>query len=343
MNSSLQVPFGYYTNLIPLGDLNRWLLIHHHPEYVRRLIAWLESKGGYVGVGGGWRSIQPTKAGAAPEGMSFHQNQKYADGFYGAVAVDLVKKNKAVGGRHISPTWADVLPQGSAAAKTWGLHNNVDGEPWHMQPIEIDGYTSWRNNGRPAPRVGYFLPVDTPPPPPPPPLGPINLPSGSPIIRKGASGPEVTEIQKALRIIADGEFGSQTESALKAWQANAGLMPDGIYGPQTATALKAFIAKRGQPVPDPGTNPDIHHPEMGTPPGSPSFKLGATDASTKIDGAAPDGRVSWLQAVIGVGITGTFDASTDGAVKSFQKNSALTVDGVYGTQTAAALADYRGR
>ncbi len=156
-------PYGYGTATRTLDWLEEWLLVHHHPEYVRRLVAWLESKDGVIGVGGGWRpgGGQPDKPGFAPEGKSFHQNQRYADGFIGACAVDVVKANP--GGVHRTVAWSDVPAQGSTAARIWGVHANVATEAWHIQPVEIDGWQSWVNAGSPAPVPGYPLPTDPPP------------------------------------------------------------------------------------------------------------------------------------------------------------------------------------
>ena len=66
-------------------------------------------------------------------------------------------------------------------------------------------------------------------------------------IRKGAKNTTVTELQGLLlkhgyslpKYGADGEFGSETESAVKAFQAASGLAPDGIVGPATWDALLA--------------------------------------------------------------------------------------------------------
>jgi hypothetical protein len=157
----VKVPFGYGTERRELADVEDWLLEHHHPEYVRRLVAWLESKDGLIGVGGGWRDdgSQPDKPGFAPEGKSFHQNQRFADGFIGAAAVDVVKASSAAGGVHITVTWGDVPNQGSPDAVCWGVHANVNAgptpEPWHIQPVEIDGWDRWMDAGCPPPVADY--------------------------------------------------------------------------------------------------------------------------------------------------------------------------------------------
>jgi hypothetical protein len=158
------LPFGYGTEERSLDQVEARLLVNYHPEYVARLVAWMRSCDGRIGVGGGFRpdGTQPAKAGFAPAGKSFHQNQKYSDGFVGATAVDLVHRNP--GSKHRSPTWAEVPAQGSAEAAKWGLHCNVGtpgargSEPWHIQPVEIDGHQSWLEANSPCPKAGYTFP-----------------------------------------------------------------------------------------------------------------------------------------------------------------------------------------
>ncbi len=54
----------------------------------------------------------------------------------------------------------------------------------------------------------------------------------------GASGEEVTHIQKALGISADGSYGAKTEASVMDFQVRQGLKQvDGIVGKETATAL----------------------------------------------------------------------------------------------------------
>jgi hypothetical protein len=157
---SIRVPFRYSTSYVTLRHLESVLLLHYHPEYIRRLLAWLHYKDGRIGVGGDWRAggSQPGLPGFAPEGKSFHQDQVYADGFVGACAVDLVV---GVPGKvHRAPFWSEVPAQGSSDAKPWGVHCNIATEAWHMQPVEIDGWLSWWSAGRPAPRPGYPIPAE---------------------------------------------------------------------------------------------------------------------------------------------------------------------------------------
>lgn len=62
-------------------------------------------------------------------------------------------------------------------------------------------------------------------------------------LQPGDSGTDVVALQNALAAkgfnpaVADGTFGPATETALKSFQASAGLIADGIAGPQTIAAL----------------------------------------------------------------------------------------------------------
>ncbi len=57
------------------------------------------------------------------------------------------------------------------------------------------------------------------------------------IVKKGSSGVWVRKLQEALAIHVDGDFGSDSEAALKKWQQEHGLEPDGIAGRNTYRSL----------------------------------------------------------------------------------------------------------
>ena len=153
-----------------------------HPEFERRLFPWIESEQGRIGIGSGWRSSQPTDSDGgrfAPPGMSFHESQQFASGFVGYAAVDLVHINP--GRVHRAPTWAEV-----ESAKAYGLHAFIrrpKEEPWHVQCVEMRGFGTWVNAGRPDPRP-IPLPSDppiivdpTPDLPPTPDPNPLEIPA----------------------------------------------------------------------------------------------------------------------------------------------------------------------
>lgn len=223
-------PHGYGTTMVDIDELFRR---HHqdkmHPEYARRLRAWLISKEGRIGIGGSWRATQPAKPGFAPEGKSFHQSQKFAGGRVAFCAVDLVHVDP--GKKHRSPRWDEVLSKGSAEAKRWGLHCNVTkpSEPWHIQPIEIDGYGSWDRAGR---KDFGSMPIPVPNPAPAPAPGLVFAYPGSPV-RQGSKGDAVKLVQAVVGATPDGDFGAATERRVKAWQKANGLLDDGVVGAKT--------------------------------------------------------------------------------------------------------------
>src|SRR5437660_9435400 len=69
-----------------------------------------------------------------------------------------------------------------------------------------------------------------------------------PILKRGSSGPEVTELQQKLKDLGfdsngvDGNFGPGTKAAVIAFQQSKGLQADGIAGPATLGALQAATA-----------------------------------------------------------------------------------------------------
>ena len=57
------------------------------------------------------------------------------------------------------------------------------------------------------------------------------------LLKKGSKGDAVKELQKILGCRPDGVFGSTTESLVKKWQSDHGLVADGIVGDKTWAAM----------------------------------------------------------------------------------------------------------
>lgn len=57
------------------------------------------------------------------------------------------------------------------------------------------------------------------------------------MLRKGDRGKSVSVLQDRLGLIADGDFGPQTDKAVRTFQASQGLIADGLVGPATWKAL----------------------------------------------------------------------------------------------------------
>jgi peptidoglycan hydrolase-like protein with peptidoglycan-binding domain len=115
------------------------------------------------------------------------------------------------------------------------------------------------------------------------------------------------ELQRRLGVVADGEFGPITLSAVKRFQASHGLVVDGIVGPATRAALglPAGPVLRANPI-------YFHHPSVSE-------------------------SVMELQRRLGVVADGEFGPITLSAVKRFQASHGLVVDGIVGPATRAAL------
>ena len=241
-------PSGYGTTRVPMAELERRHKPKMHPEMWRRLEAWLISEGGAIGIGGGWRStatqlknwLRAPRTFARP-GNSFHETQTWSTGLEAYAAVDLVVGR---GGtfRHRSPSWAE-----TESAKLYGLHTFVNNEPWHMQPRETRGVTSWKRDGRKD--LGRWpLPTSGDPylPPRPSTTWTEDIVQALPILRLGSTEHEHVLILQAIlvasgatQLATDGDFGPLTEDVVKWTQAINGLVADGIVGPLSwATYLK---------------------------------------------------------------------------------------------------------
>lgn len=244
-------PYGYAKMMVGIDRLKQLARIDlMEPEYARRLFAWIESRKGTIGIGGGWRSVQPDKPGFAPAGKSFHQSQVCSDKTTWYMAVDLVHVNGS--NVHRAPTWAEVPKQGSGHPdiKAFGVHCNVDKEPWHMQAIEVDGYDSWVSRGRRRPIPNFPLsgvPVTPPPKPVPPPPGNVYKPGDRVLKMQSPSlkGTDVIWVQnvlvgQGLKLSVDSVYGRQTADRVKTMQGWNNLTKDGIVGPKTWAVLKKY-------------------------------------------------------------------------------------------------------
>lgn len=208
-------PMGYGTSRGTLDQMMAELNAHGHPAFLRRIKPWFIHHNGKFGIGDAWRAVQPTGDTFAPAGKSFHETQIFASGAQKCAAVDLVVY--VPGAKHRAPRWDEVPKQGSAEAVRWGLHCNVDQgalpEPWHMQPIEIDGWTTWVNGGRKDPVLNYSIPSPSPNPP----VG------GTVLLYRVVSGDSYWKICE--KVYEDGKATMTRVAALQAANANEALNP----------------------------------------------------------------------------------------------------------------------
>jgi peptidoglycan hydrolase-like protein with peptidoglycan-binding domain len=124
----------------------------------------------------------------------------------------------------------------------------------------------------------------------------------------------VDELQQALGVPVDGDFGPKTERALKHWQRSHGIVADGVAGPQTRDALGIGDGK-------------VLKPERP--------KQDDRGGQQRSDGGG--GGVRALQQALGVGADGVFGPGTEQALERWQRAHGLAADGVAGPQTREAL------
>lgn len=233
-------------------------------EFRRRLKMLMDDaidKGFNVGIGGGWRSSDAQRdlflsryhreddsnltgsvywngvwwerndgaAPAAPPGRSYHESTTKSGM---CLAADMVGN----------------LTYMNANCEKYGLvhFGNINGEPWHFQPIEIPhsrkDYDPLKHEPLPKWVVGGAVPQ----PPTPIPATPV-VPK--PTIRMSSpyqSGKEVMVLQRVMKFwgwyknTVDGWAGPVTIEGIRNMQRALKLKVDGVYGPVTAAAYKKF-------------------------------------------------------------------------------------------------------
>jgi len=125
------------------------------------------------------------------------------------------------------------------------------------------------------------------------------------ILKKGLAGEPVKILQTKLGVPADGQFGTKTDEALRAYQKEHGLSVDGIAGPDTFATLGLYELIL--------------------------LKVGTSGESVKK-----------LQTALGTTADGKFGAGTQKAVKDYQAKNGLEADGFAGPATLAKLGIFTG-
>lgn len=154
----------------------------------------------------------------------------------------------------------------------------------------------------------------------------VSLVNDRPIIQYNSTGEHVKRAQQFLLDheinigSVDGEFGPRTYTGVKRFQQAKGLAVDGIIGPNTWAALESA------PTPDKSAlKPDVRIPDK---------------CKTQVLRRGNRGScVKSLQRALNVlgheagAPDGAFGPKTDRAVRSFQRFSRITVDGIVGPKT----------
>jgi peptidoglycan hydrolase-like protein with peptidoglycan-binding domain len=163
---------------------------------------------------------------------------------------------------------------------------------------------------------------------------------------------DVKLAQAALHVQVDGEFGPETEQAIRHFQGATKLKVDGVVGPQTWHALRVSDAG-GTLYPPPSAMPKPKPAHVQHAPEASGSEEEETEATQSGHGGAkahaaliglhspPRHRsgspVRVLQEALHVSVDGEMGPETVQAIRHFQAQHGLEVDGVVGPATWAAL------
>ncbi len=168
-------------------------------------------------------------------------------------------------------------------------------------------------------------------------------------LRYPQQGDDVAELQSALKQLGyyketiNGEYGTGTLNAVRAFQKTYGLKSDGVAGPKTLEKLEALTGIKidGESSYGDPEN-EVTQAPIEKPTSTPSPMPGATPSGTLRYGDTGEDVKLLQNRLIELGyltgkVDGTFDSATLTAVKAFQKNNSLTADGVAGSWTCKKL------
>ncbi len=164
------------------------------------------------------------------------------------------------------------------------------------------------------------------------------------VLEFGSTGTAVKDVQAMLSLMGyysgavDGTYGEATVAAVKQFQADAGINTDGVVGPATWQRLlptPAVLAGSQKPV---AIEPELTTQESA---GSTDIPENAEPADglpvLQLDDSGPDvvklqDRLAAMNLYTGT-IDGVFGLQTEEAVKQFQRQAELAVDGIVGPAT----------
>ncbi|MBN1777754.1 MAG: peptidoglycan-binding protein [Clostridiales bacterium] len=192
-----------------------------------------------------------------------------------------------------------------------------------MVPRALDAYKTLdtERNATPTPTADtqsmFYVTVD-----------PNNTPEPTPLVlKRGMENDAVKKMQQALKDLGyyegavDGQFGSGTAEAVTLFQSQHGLTADGLAGSDTLSLLYSSNAEKYVPTPTPTVTPSV---------------IRKGEHSDRV--TAVQERLQELRYYTGA-IDGQFGGGTEEAVRLFQRQNGLDVDGIIGSLTLTAMMD----
>lgn len=166
-------------------------------------------------------------------------------------------------------------------------------------------------------------------------------------LKRGASGSDVKRLQQQLKTLGyytghvDGDFGENTELAVKAFQKQNGLTADGKAGKYTLDKLYGGKAKKASsPVPTANKSSSSSSSSSSSNVSS-AYTNGETDIYLRLGSSGKQVKTMQNRLIVLGYLTGEangeFDTSTETAVAAFQKRNGLDNDGVAGPTTLTRL------
>lgn len=253
------------------------------------------------------RLATSSKIGEESKGLSWHRLG--IDGNFPALPSLLAGRLQRGGGMHYSKSYGKICPGNAKIAQM--------PEVLALAAAMLDETVA--------------SPPSTPSAPPPAPVG-----NGGGVknwLQKGDRGDAVRSLQSRLKAlgyygspyIVDGLFGNGTEKAVRAFQSANGLVIDGLAGPATMAALtraEAARATKAKPV-------STRAASSGT-----VLRRGSSGSAVKALQKRLNKNYPAYSRLVEDGL---FGPATEAVVREFQRRAGLTVDGIVGPQTRAAL------
>lgn len=149
------------------------------------------------------------------------------------------------------------------------------------------------------------------------------------VLKSGSNGSQVVDLQNFLNwygsygLDVDGIFGVATEKAVKDFQTNMKIEVDGIFGAESLA--KAKTAKKKSTV-----TPAPSNTYSGN---LPTIELSQGDYNSQV--ADLQKFLNWY-GNYGLDVDSSFGPATDKAVRDFQRNEGIKVDGIFGAGSRAA-------